>query len=110
MKKDGLSISHGDNNLLITFSHNLESQSTIKKEVTNDYLSIVLQGFSSIKIYKNSDKKTFNSFNLYPITGLVMSKKMITSSSLSKDTILLNITNLREESNIKKKITHNSDK
>lgn len=110
LKKDDLSISHGENKLLISFIHNLEAQSTIKKEVTNDHLSIVLQGFSSLKIYKNSDKKTFNSFNLYPLTGLVISKNMIISRSLSKDTILLNITNLREEADIEKKIMHDSNK
>ena len=87
----------GDNDLLIKFIFNTESLSKMKTITPNDYLSIVLFGFKSLEIHRNLDFKKSQSLNLFPKTGIVISKDTLISESISKDTILLDIFNIKND-------------
>ena len=87
----------GVNNLLIKFIFNKESLSKMKTITTNDYLCIVLFGFKSLEIHENLDFKKSQSLNLFPKTGIVISKDTLISESISKDTILLDIFNIKND-------------
>ena len=87
----------GVNDLLIKFIFNTQSLSKIKTITPNDYLSIVLFGFKSLEIYENLDFKKSQSINLFPKTGLVISKDTLISETISKDTILLDIFNIKND-------------
>ena len=90
----------GVNNLLIKFIFNKESLSKMKTITTNDYLCIVLFGFKSLEIHENLDFKKSQSLNLFPKTGIVISKDTLISESISKDTILLDIFNIKSDTAI----------
>ena len=87
----------GVKDLLIKFIFNTQSLSKIKTITPNDYLSIVLFGFKSLEIHRNLDFKKSQSLNLFPKTGIVISKDTLISESISKDTILLDIFNIKND-------------
>jgi len=84
---------YGENHLSISLDLNLDPLAKIKNKILNDYLCIVVVGFKSLKIYQNLESKESHLINLYPNTGIVLSKDTLISESSAKDTILLNIFN-----------------
>ena len=95
-----LKISFNQNNLLIKFENYSNPISRIKNTIQNDYLCIVLNGSKSIKIHENSDPSESQSINLFSNTGIVLSKATVISESISKETILINIFNIRSDIDI----------
>jgi len=91
---------YGENYLLIKVKTNSDSVSTIKNIVSNDYLSIVVHGSKSLKIYENSSSKKSFFLNCVTNTGIVISKDTVISESISKNTILLDIINIKDNINV----------
>ena len=91
---------YSQNNLLIKFESTSNPISKIKNIIQEDCLSIILNGSKSIKIHENSDSSESQSINLFPNTGIVLSKATVISESISKETILINIFNIRSDINI----------
>ena len=94
---------YGENNLSISFNLNSDPLAIIKNNTVDDHLCIVVRGFKSIKIYQNLNSKESHSINLFPKTGIVISKDTLVSESVNKDTILLNIFNSKINMNIENK-------
>ena len=91
---------YNQNNLLIKFERNLDPLSKIKNIIQNDYLCIIINGSKSIKIHNKTDLSTIQSINLFPYKGAVLSKDTVISESISKDTILINIFNKKNDKDI----------
>ena len=94
---------YGKKNLIIKIDNFEDSLSKIKNIVPNDCLCIVLKGSKSLEIYSNYNDKLTNNLNLFPMTGVVLSKDTITNESIFKDTILLNIYCINEKIDIENK-------
>ena len=88
--------------LLLTVENYKDSISRIRKKKLNDILTIILQGFNSIKIYENIESKSSKNLNLYKMTGISIPKETVISESISKDTILINIVIIEEKIDIEK--------
>ena len=84
------------NKLFISLKSYTDSFSKIKTKSSDSYLSIVLEGFKTIKIYQNSNIQEINSIKLYKNSGIVMTKDTIFSESISKGAIVIDILNLEE--------------
>ena len=91
---------YGENNLVITIQQYQESLTIIKKECINDLLSVVLLGFASLDIYQNNKENELQSLSLFPKTGIVLSKNTLISEKILKDSLILRIVNIRDNSNI----------
>jgi hypothetical protein len=72
----------------------------MKNECINDLLNVVLQGFISLDIYQNHKENELHSLNLFPKTGIVLSKNTFISEKIIKDSLILKIVNIRDTSNI----------
>jgi len=90
----------GENNLVIAIQQYQESLTKIKNECINDFLSIVLRGFVSLDIYQKDKEKALHSLSLFPKTGVVLSKNTFISEKIVKDSLILRIVNIRDNSNI----------
>ena len=95
-----LNKTYGENNLVITIQQYQESLTIIKKECINDLLSVVLLGFASLDIYQNNKENELQSLSLFPKTGIVLSKNTLISEKILKDSLILRIVNIRDNSNI----------
>ena len=95
-----IKIKHSQNNLLVKFESYPEPLSKIKNIIQNDYLCIVLKGSKSIKIHKNADSTESQSINLFHNTGIILSKATVISESIFRETILLNIFNIKNDTDI----------
>lgn len=95
-----LKISFNQNNLLIKFENYSNPISRIKNTIQNDYLCIVLNGSKSIKIHENLHSTQSQSVNLFSNSGIVLSKTTVISESISKQTILINIFNIKHDRDI----------
>ena len=93
---------YGENSLSIKFVLNLEPLAIIKNNTVDDHLCIVINGFKSVKIYQNLESKESHSINLFPKTGIVISKDTLISESLYEDATLLNIFNLKNHKEVNK--------
>ncbi|MDC0056592.1 hypothetical protein OAJ74_00410 [Alphaproteobacteria bacterium] len=91
---------YGENNLVITIQQYRKSLTKIKNECVNDLLSVVLQGFTSLDIYQDKKENEFYSLNLFPKTGIVLSKNTLISEKIIKDSLILKIVNIGDTSNI----------
>ena len=91
---------YGENNLIITIQQYQESFTKIKNECINDLLNVVLQGFASLDIYQNNKKNELNSINLFPKTGIVVSRNTLISEKIIKNSLILKIVNIRDTSKI----------
>ena len=89
-----------DNNLDIIIEYSSDLSTKLKYSLPQDYMSIVLMGFKSIDIYESMESKISKSLNLFSENGIVLSKNTIISESISKQSIVLNIHNFRENSDI----------
>ena len=90
------------NNLEISIEYYQDSISKIKHILEKDILSIVVRGFKSIDIFDSLDNKSYGSFALMPQKGAVLSQGTLVSEKLSKDSIVLDIINKNENTNIEK--------
>ena len=102
IKANKIQNQYGQNKLLLKVENYKDSISRIRKKQPNDILTIVLQGFNSIKIYENIDSKSSKNLNLYKMTGISIPKGTVVSESISKDTILINISIIEEKIDIEK--------
>jgi len=91
---------YGENNLVITIQQYPESLTKIKNKCINDLLSVVLQGFTSVDIYQNNKENELHSLSLFPKTGIVLSKNTLISEKIKKNTLILKIVNIADNSNI----------
>jgi hypothetical protein len=85
----------GNNQLLIKFEEYLDSISKIKKDILHDSLCIVLTGVKTIKIYDNTDHKVFKELTIAKNTGIVLTNQTVVDELVSKNTILMNIYNMK---------------
>ena len=95
-----LNKTYGENNLIITIQQYQESLTKIKNKCTNDLLSVVLKGFTSLDIYQNQKENELYSISLFPKMGIVLSKNTFISEKITKDSLILKIVNIRDTSNI----------
>ena len=100
LQNEEIRITHSQNNLLIKFESNSNPLSKIKNIIHDDCLSIILNGSKSIRIHENLDSSESQPINLFPNTGIVLSKATVISESISKETILINIFNIRGDIDI----------
>lgn len=100
LQNNEMRMNHNQNNLLIKFEINSDSLSKIKYTILNDYLCIVLNGSKSIKIHKNAYSGESHSINLFPNTGITLSKSTVISELISKETFVVNITNINKNTDI----------
>ena len=84
------------NNLIISIFSNLDPLLKIKQNVENDILCIVIEGYKSLKIFKDINSKDAHSINLFSKMGIVLSKNMIISQSIGKKSFILYIENSLE--------------
>ena len=91
---------YGENNLQIKIENYTSSLSKIKNKISNDYLCIVLHGTKSIEFHDIVDSKFSNKLNISSFMGIVVSNNTIISESISNETVLLDIFNLRSKSEI----------
>tara|TARA_Y100000590_G_C15229683_1_gene829593 strand:- start:14 stop:466 length:453 start_codon:yes stop_codon:yes gene_type:complete len=101
-KDDKIQNQYGQKKLLLKVENYKDSISRIRKKKLNDVLTIILQGFNSIKIYENIDSRSSKNLNLYKMTGISIPKETVVSESISKDTILINISIIEEKIDIEK--------
>ena len=95
-----LNKTYGENNLIITIQQYQESLSKMKNECVDDFMSVVLQGFTSLDIYQNQKENELRTLSLFPKTGVVLSKNTFISEKIIKDSLILKIVNIRDTSNI----------
>ena len=100
IKKKETKVKFGDNNLLIRVETYPDSFLKIKNTILNDNLSIVLEGIKTLEIYENIGSKKCSSVNLYKYYGITLPKDTIISESVSKDALLMNIINFKDDNNI----------
>lgn len=93
---------YGENNLNIKIENHLNAKSTIKNHILNDQLSIVLFGSKNIEIYENFELKESNSLNLFKNMGIVIPKDTIINETISKESFLIDIINIKEDFDIEK--------
>ena len=102
LKDNKIQNQYGQIKLLLKVENYKDSISRIRKKKPNDILTIILQGFNSIKIYENIDSRSSKNLNLYKMTGISIPKETVVSESISKDTILVNIFIIEEKIDIEK--------
>ena len=100
LKNKEIKNQYNQNNLLIKFENNSDPLSKIKNIIQNDYLCIVINGSKSIKIHDKLNLSKTQSINLFPYKGAVLSKDTVISESISKDTVLINIFNMKNGTDI----------
>ena len=88
-------------NLSIILQHHLESISKLKKNISDNSLFLVLHGSQSFEIFSNSDLQKSTFLNLYPNTGLIISKGTKINQLISKDSLIVLIS-IVDEKNIEK--------
>ena len=91
---------YGENNLIIIIQQYQESFTRIKNECLNDFLCIVLKGLTSLDIHQNNKENDLYSLNLFPNTGIVLSKNTLISEKIIKNSLILRIENIKDTSNI----------
>ena len=87
---------YNKNNLTINIIFNLDPLLKIKKSIESDTLCIVIEGYNSFKIFDTLNAKASHSLNLFANMGLVLSKDMVISESIGKNSVLLYIQNTVE--------------
>ena len=101
-KNQEFSKKFGKNNLLIEVNKFSESISKMKHKTHDDCLSLVLEGAKNIEIFDNVSSNLSHFLNLFPKTGIVISINSIITEFVSKETVLLNIHNIIENTDIEK--------
>lgn len=87
----------GNNYLIINIKNNNDPLTKIKNIIKNDYLTIVLQGFITLDIHSPQKK---NYIKLFQNNGIVLTQGTQISQNFSKNTILLDILNIKNDFNI----------
>ena len=100
IKSNEILKTYGANNLKIKIENYSSSLSKIKNKISSDYLCIVLQGTKFIEFNDILNSKYSNKLTIFPFTGVVLSNNTIISESISNETVLLDIFNLRSKSEI----------
>ena len=90
---------YGEKKLKIDLKKCLDSISNIKKTLSNDSLTIVLNGFKSLEIFQNKSNESVI-FNLHKNMGIIIQKKLVFNESISKDTIIIDIFSINEKLDI----------
>ena len=88
-----ISKKYGDKELIISLENYTELTTKIKKTLSCDYLSLIIKGSKSLEIYENINSKKSNLINLFKNNGITLSTDTIISEVITKNTILLNIFN-----------------
>jgi hypothetical protein len=91
---------YGDNDLRIKVENCSSALLKINNKISSDYLCIVLHGTKSIEFHDILNSKSSNKINIFPFTGIVVSKDTIISESISSDAIFLDILNFRKKNEI----------
>ena len=84
---------YGGKELTMSLERYNESTSKIKQTLSCDFLSLIIKGSKSLEIYENINSKKSNLINLFKNNGITLSKDTIISEVITKNTILLNIFN-----------------
>jgi hypothetical protein len=89
-----------DNNLLIKLKLSKESESKLKYKTNHDSLSIILDGSKSIDIYENLDLDTSHLIVISKFMGVSLPQDTYITEKISKDSLILDIINYKEDINI----------
>ena len=91
---------YGGKELTMSLERYNESTSKIKQTLSCDFLSLIIKGSKSLEIYENINSKKSNLINLFKNNGITLSKDTIISEVITKNTILLNIFNSKNNNDI----------
>ena len=89
---------YGDNNLAINIENYLDQTLKIKNTIENDCLSLVLIGNKTFEVYENLNSNKSVNLKLNANKAVVFSKGVVVSESIAKNTIIIEITNIRHNS------------
>jgi len=92
----------GDNDLSVICKYYSDQLSKIKSPITKDYLSIVVSGQKSIRVFDNQSTTISSSLNLFKNMGLVLPKNTIISELISKETFIIDVISNNKNIDIEK--------
>ena len=92
----------GDNDLSVICKYYSDQLSKIKSPITKDYLSIVVSGQKSIRVFDNQSATISSSLNLFKNMGLVLPKNTIISELISKETFIIDVISNNKNIDIEK--------
>ena len=92
----------GDNELIVSLQTYSESLSKTKYLIQRDNLSIIVRGFKSISVFDNQINANSFYLSLFTNTGVVLSKNTSVVEKISKNSIILDIINAKENQDVEK--------